>query len=521
MDFLFRKGRSTKSTLCDEQAPAQVQLLQERMINLLRCLESVQRSLSPGEYGGKLDRRGFPEIYRVYVDGLSEISEFLVEQYNKDKGWGSNLTEDEKDFLELCDILQKARIHISLQESFEEREAGNIGRRVRTDLAHFSKAAKIGSLAVGEKATKTLSPLDNLKVGLSKFLGVGFPGLRKHYWRDTGMMPNLLTSYTYSDGHTVDYVRFSTPQHGTKVLPEFERLIQIYEKEEKKFLFCCHQRKHDPFEGKRVDTLRDLQKKYPDTFWFMESDVDGPVFKLDRDYLVRKGFLESKKDRYDQQELFTMLQEAFVPTDEKKVAASPFSLPAGLKDTEKAAYRDQVLPHIMDFVKHAFFPEVDLSSLPKGDLQHKKELTTDEGTWQQFVLLVQIYLTFDLMGRYPEIAALSTPCKDFFDRGINRAMIQETLLVLQKLQAGTIDEMAAKRLLHEMEIKLLMTPTFGRGDGVYLHHLRWFVAMYPRMLAAVQVREFGAPSLSKDFVLEGADRLPRFHRFQHMDGLSP
>ena len=248
---------------------------------------------------------------------------------------------------------------------------------------------------------------------------------------------------------------FKDQSTGERVVPEFIEMVKALKAKGEEFLYCCHQRLNDkePMnEHWRVKTLMDVDKTQ-DNFHLLIQAVEGDLFERKKNFQTITTFVGLKK----------ALIDSFYEGDDKAHNA----LPRALKQDKN--YKENVLPHLLNKIHEIFFKnkeEINFNGKVPGD----SEKPYPEREWQMFILIFYIFQAMDLKMRLPNISHFSSPCKDFLDRGGNRAMT-EALILAYMMAYKKRKGRPSREELEPIMYNLLAPPIVAKGIAPIKHRL--------------------------------------------------
>ena len=234
------------------------------------------------------------------------------------------------------------------------------------------------------------------------------------------------------------------------IAPDFEEMLYAAEERGEAYLIQSHQRLNDTGkienEDGRSQTLYRLQDDHRN-FHVVFQAVEGDLFNHRGDYAEITTFAELK----------AALKASFY--DE----SSPNRLPAALQKNE--IYRNQVLDQLLDTVHQTIFGGREDIAFDGDDPTHPGHVFP-EREWQAFILAFYILQGDDLKFRLPNVKYFCTNCKNFFDRGGDRAMAEDRL----HQEMSTRD--VSREQLEETIGNLVPVPLQSKGKGVIIHRLQ-------------------------------------------------
>ena len=382
------------------------------------------------------------EQYEKYVTSLREI--IATEQYQSIRQ-DPNLNGDLKECLTLTRTLCEARFHsenhgflrslLKLHE--DEYDRLNPGKKeipavTRENFAQIviAKNRKVDEAPASMKVslTQKLSRMGYGATGYENFLMTDIPFLRGKQIFVNGRR----------EERSFCYIRHPTPhvegspgrialaamlrttglgnviESGEAIAPEFEEMLKALAERNESYLIQSHQRLNDSSkaenEDSRSQTLYHLQTSHKN-FHVVFQAVEGALFDRSTDHYANittfKGLKKEIKASFDYKERNT----------------SPNRLPACLEKDEE--YRD-VIDKLLNQVHQILFGN-------RVNISFDRQDPTKPGTsypnyeWQAFILAFYILQGDDLKFRLPNVKYFCTNCKNFFDRGGNRAMAEDRL----------------------------------------------------------------------------------------------
>ncbi|MDR2540166.1 MAG: hypothetical protein LBC45_06285 [Chlamydiales bacterium] len=202
-------------------------------------------------------------------------------------------------------------------------------------------------------------------------------------------------------------------ESGEVIAPEFEGMLEAIAERKESYLIQSHQRLNDEGflenENSRSQTLYRLQERYKN-FHVVFQAVEGDLF--------------DRLGSYAQITTFAGLKEAIRASfDYEKRNTSPNRLPAYLEKDEE--YRG-VIDRLLNQVHQILFGGRVAISFAGQDVT-KPGIRYSNREWQAFILAFYILQGDDLKFRLPDVKYFCTNCKNFFDRGGNRAMAEDRL----------------------------------------------------------------------------------------------
>ena len=410
--------------------------------------------------------------YKKYVVSLREI--IATEQYKKMQK-EAHLPKERKECLALIGALCEARFcsenHELLRQLLQLHE--NAYDRL------YSKTEEIPSVTrenfvqvVMKKNRKVFDAPSEMKVSWShqySRMGYGALGLEDFLLTD---IPFLRGEQVFINAEgkekTFYYMRHPTPHIPSSTLntlaricslnyiksaetiaPEFEGMLEAIAKRKEDYLIQSHQRLNDTKgicenEDTRSQTLYELQKSHSN-FHVVFQAVEGDLFDRKGKYAEITTFVDLKK----------AIKDSFY--EER----SPNRLPYLLESDE--FYRQEVLDTLLDQVHHVLFEgRMHISFNGLDPRQSKKPYPNRE--WQEFILAFYIFQGDDLKFRLPNVKYFCTNCKNFFDRGGNRAMAEDRM---HQEMSGEV----TREQLEETIVNLVPVPIQSKGKGVLEHRL--------------------------------------------------
>lgn len=222
-------------------------------------------------------------------------------------------------------------------------------------------------------------------------------------------------------------------ESGEAIAPEFEVMLEAIAERKEAYLIQSHQRLNDSGvienEDSRSQTLYRLQESHKN-FHVIFQAVEGDLFD-------RKGI-------YAEIKTFTDLKEAIKQSF--YIEKSPNRLPKYLEQDQE--YRDVVIDQLLNYVHQSLFEERFHISF------------NEQNEWQAFILAFYILQGDDFKFRLPNVKYFCTNCKNFFDRGGDRAMAED------RLHQEMSDQEVTSEDLEAIIVNLIPVPLQSKGQGV-------------------------------------------------------
>ena len=234
--------------------------------------------------------------------------------------------------------------------------------------------------------------------------------------------------------------------------PEFEEMLEAIAQRKESYLIQSHQRLNDvgkvENEDSRSQALYRLQASHKN-FYVVFQAVEGDLF--------------DRRNCYAQIRTFAGLKEAIKSSfDYEQRDVSPNRLPACLEKDKK--YRS-VMDQLLNQVHQTLFKGRSAISFDRQDpTRPGKNYPNYE--WQAFILAFYILQGDDLKFRLPNVKYFCTNCKNFFDRGGNRAMAEDRLHQEMSTQEVTTDDLEATIA------NLIPVPLQSKGKAVIEKRLK-------------------------------------------------
>ncbi len=251
---------------------------------------------------------------------------------------------------------------------------------------------------------------------------------------------------TDEEPRAVEYIRESTPHiSGATIDPIFREYLNLLKEEKKGFLYSAHQRLKDQKEGlgyyvqvevenSRSQTLIDLENYHPNFILIFQS-VENDLF------------IKGSKTFDD---LKTKIRESFTNPSGR----NQNRLPPCLKDNEDYNKR---MDDMLDNIHRIFF-------------NGQTVLTDRKEARQSFIMIFYAMQRHDLItGDYKKgfpIGVFTTPCKDFYDRGLGQA-IMTRLFNLMQIHGKDIPS----EKLEEIANAGQFPPLLGKGVAAIPHRI--------------------------------------------------
>lgn len=413
------------------------------------------------------------EQYEIYVNSLREV--IVTKQYQKMQK-EHNLPTELKECLILIRALCEARFrsenHEFLRQLLQLHE--NACDRLHPEMGAIPAVTKENfAQVVMAKNAKVLGAPSEMKVSLShqySRMAYGALGLEDFLLTD---LPFLRGKQVFKNAEGVErifyYMRHPTPhipsptlntiarivslnyiKSGETIAPEFEGMLEAIAVRKESYLIQSHQRLNDSGtcenEDGRSQTLYHLQKSHTN-FHVVFQAVEGDLF--------------DRKGPYAEITTFTGLKKAIKASFYDK--KSPNRLPSLLENDE--LYRQEVLGNLLDQVHQILFGGRANISFNGLDLTQPGELYPNR-EWQEFILAFYIFQGDDLKFRLPNVKYFCTNCKNFFDRGGNRAMAED------RMHQEMSEKEVTREHLEETIVNLVPVPLQSKGKGVVQYRLR-------------------------------------------------
>lgn len=413
------------------------------------------------------------EQREVYVKSLREV--LATEQYQKIRR-EYNVSEEYKEcrilIRSLCAALFLCEKHEFLRQLLQFHEEGHDRLHPNPKEIPAVTRENFAEVVMAKNAKVAGSP-DEIKVhwvdrnkrmlygalGIEDFLMTDLPFLRGkqvfinergeervfYYMRHpTPHVPNSMLGAMlriFSQGYI---------QSGEAIAPEFEGMLEAIAERGESYLIQSHQRLNDSGtienEDGRSQTLYRLQQSY-NNFHVVFQAVEGDLFERKQAYAAMTTFAELKR----------AIKDSFY---DKK---NPNRLPYLLKDDEQ--YRNKVIDNLLNQVHQKIFgSRMDISFDGMDLTQPNKAYPNRE--WQEFILAFYIFQGDDLKFRLPNVKYFCTNCKNFFDRGGNRAMAEDRMH--QEMSKREV----TREHLEETIVNLVPVPLQSKGKAVIEHRLR-------------------------------------------------
>ncbi|PWU15195.1 MAG: hypothetical protein C5B45_03120 [Chlamydiae bacterium] len=239
-------------------------------------------------------------------------------------------------------------------------------------------------------------------------------------------------------------------ESGEVIAPEFEGMLEAIAERGESYLIQSHQRLNDTGtvenEDSRSQTLYRLQTSHKN-FHVVFQAVEGNLF--------------DRKDSYAEITTFTDLKEAIKASF--YMEGSPNRLPAYLERDEE--YRSSIINKLLDQVHQTLFGGRSNISLNGRD-PTKPGADYPNHEWQAFILAFYILQGDDLKFRLPNVKYFCTNCKNFFDRGGNRAMAEDRLHQEMSKKEVTAEDLEATI------VNLIPVPLQSKGKAVIEKRLK-------------------------------------------------
>ncbi|HEV3269846.1 MAG TPA: hypothetical protein VGZ69_04270 [Candidatus Rhabdochlamydia sp.] len=266
------------------------------------------------------------------------------------------------------------------------------------------------------------------------------------------------TSRTFGFGHI---------ESGEAIAPEFKGMLEAIAERGESYLIQSHQRLNDTGtienEDSRSKTLYDLQTSHKN-FHAVFQAVEGDLF--------------DHKDSYAEIKTFADLKEAIKASF--YMEGSPNRLPAYLEKDEE--YRNSIINQLLDQVHQALFRgRTDISFDGQEDPTQPGENYPNR-EWQAFILAFYILQGDDLKFRLPNVKYFCTNCKNFFDRGGNRAMAEDRLHQEMSERKVTSEDLEATIT------NLIPVPLQSKGKAVIEKRLKPGLAL-AEILATLSIED--------------------------------
>ncbi|MCL6755615.1 MAG: hypothetical protein M3A24_00310 [Candidatus Rhabdochlamydia oedothoracis] len=435
------------------------------------------------------------EHYEKYVTSLREI--IATEQYQSIRQ-DPNLNGDLKECLTLTRALCEARFRsenhgllrslLQLHEDEYDRlhpKRKEIPAITRENFARviIAKNEKVNEAPASMKVSLTQRSCRMAygAVGFEDFLMTDIPFLRgkQVFVNDQGVERSF-----YYMRHPTPHVEGSPAwitlgamsrmlgsayiESGEAIAPEFEGMLGAIAERKESYLIQSHQRLNDlgkvENEDSRSQTLYRLQESHKN-FHVVFQAVEGDLFDRIGSYAKITTFADLKEE----------IKASF---EYEKRDTSPNRLPACLeKDEEYRGVIDQLLNQVHQTL---FEGRPDISFDGQDPTQPGIDYPNRE--WQAFILAFYILQGDDLKFRLPNVKYFCTNCKNFFDRGGNRAMAEDRLH----------QEMSEKEVTNEdLEAtitNLIPVPLQSKGKAVIEKRLKPGLAL-AEILAALPVAD--------------------------------
>lgn len=432
------------------------------------------------------DDKGFiythaKEQYEKYVISLREI--IATEQYQSIRqNPNLNLIREFKECLTLTRILCEARFRsenhgllrslLQLHEDEYDRlhpERKEIPAVTKGNFAQVVMA-KNNKVIEAPASMKVSSTQRNYRmgygaVGWEDFLMTDIPFLRgkQVFKNDKGEersfyymrhpTPHVEGSPTWiALGAVSRTVGLGHIESGEAIAPEFEAMLEAITERKESYLIQSHQRLNDTGtienEDSRSKTLYRLQTSH-NNFHVIFQSVEGDLF--------------DRKGTYAEIKTFAGLKEAIKASfDYEKRDTSPNRLPACLeKDKEYRGVIDQLLDRVHQTL---FGDRVNISFDGQDPTRPGENYPNRE--WQAFILAFYILQGDDLKFRLPNVKYFCTNCKNFFDRGGNRAMAEDRLHQEMSEREVTSEDLEATI------VNLIPVPLQSKGKAVIEKRLK-------------------------------------------------
>lgn len=238
-------------------------------------------------------------------------------------------------------------------------------------------------------------------------------------------------------------------ESGEAIAPEFTGMLESIAERGESYLIQSHQRLNDTGktenEKSRSQTLYRLQESHKN-FHVVFQGVEGDLFDHKGSYATITTFAALKK----------AIKTSFYSEN------SPNRLPAFLE--EDTHYRDVVIDRLLDQVHQTLFGWRDEISF-KGQDPSQPGKPYPNREWQEFILAFYIFQGDDLKFRLPNVKYFCTNCKNFFDRGGNRAMAED------RLHQEMSEQEVTRKDLEETIVNLVPVPLQSKGKGVIAYRL--------------------------------------------------
>ncbi|MEK7339906.1 MAG: hypothetical protein AABZ92_04240 [Verrucomicrobiota bacterium] len=414
------------------------------------------------------------EQYEKYVTSLREV---IAEKQNS--SWKSDISEELKECLTLTRALCEARFcpenHerlrslLQLHEDEYDREHGatEIPAVTRENFAQVVMA-KNKKVTGAPALMKVSSTQRNCRmaygaIGIEDFLMTDIPFLRgkQVFKNDKGEersfyymrhpTPHVEGSPTWITlGAMSRITGLGHIESGEAIAPEFEGMLEAIAQRNESYLIQSHQRLNDlckvENEDSRSQTLYRLQENH-NNFHAVFQAVEGDLF--------------DRKGPYVEIETFTGLKEAIKASF--YMEGSPNRLPASLEKNDE--YHDVIIDQLLDQVHQTLFGgRANISFNGQDPTQPGEKYPNCE--WQAFILAFYILQGDDLKFRLPNVKYFCTNCKNFFDRGGNRAMAEDRLHQEMSKREVTSEDLEA------IITNLIPVPLQSKGKAVIEKRLK-------------------------------------------------
>lgn len=428
------------------------------------------------------------EQYEKYVIALREVHIILTKE-KEDLLRGSNLQEKQK-CLALADALYQARflpenhglLRNLLQLHEDEYNRLNPGKEIpaitRENFARvvMAKNQRVQEAPASMKVSSTQKNSRMLQgaIGYEDFLMTDIPFLRgkQMFVNHKGEERSF-----YYMRHPTPHIQGSPMQialgalsrtaglgpieSGEVIAPEFEGMLEAIARRKESYLIQSHQRLNDSGrienEDSRSQTLYRLQISHHN-FHVVFQAVEGDLF--------------DRKGSYEKMETFAQLKEAIKASFYKP--GSPNRLPTYLEKDER--YRNVIMDQLLNQVHQALFEERYAISFDGQD-PTQPGVDYPNREWQAFILAFYILQGDDLKFRLPNVKYFCTNCKNFFDRGGNRAMAEDRLHQEMSKQEVTNQDLEAT------VVNLIPIPLQSKGKAVIEKRLKSGLALAEILVA--------------------------------------
>ncbi|MDQ5956399.1 MAG: hypothetical protein ACH349_03590 [Candidatus Rhabdochlamydia sp.] len=242
-------------------------------------------------------------------------------------------------------------------------------------------------------------------------------------------------------------------ESGEAIAPEFEGMLEAIAERKESYLIQSHQRLNDlgkvENEDSRLQTLYRLQTRHKN-FHVIFQAVEGDLFDRIGPYAKITTFTGLKEE----------IKASFKYENRD---TSPNRLPACLERDEE--YCNDIIDQLLNQVHRALFGGRSNISFDGQD-PTKSEANYPNYEWQAFILAFYILQGDDLKFRLPNVKYFCTNCKNFFDRGGNRAMAEDRLHQEMSEREVTTDDLEATIA------NLIPVPLQSKGKAVIEKRLK-------------------------------------------------